>query len=130
MLSPVVEVTRGRVAVRDRDGAIGLADRTVAIAYCHSATRYLYDWREHYLQEEVPGPLVPLMRDLLQRLQDLDRRAAQRMDRWIANSTAVQGRIEKYYEPPQKIIEIVHPAVDVDSFAADQARGDFWLFVG
>jgi len=70
------------------------------------------------------------MRDLLQRLQDLDRRAAQRMDRWIANSTAVQGRIEKYYEPPQKIIEIVHPAVDVDSFAADQARGDFWLFVG
>ena len=27
------------------------------------------------------------------------------MDRWIANSTAVQGRIEKYYEPPQKIIE-------------------------
>ena len=26
MLSPVVEVTRGRVAVRDRDGAIGEAD--------------------------------------------------------------------------------------------------------
>src|SRR2546428_8018541 len=39
---------------------IGLADRTVAVAYCHSPTRYLYDWSERYLEEEVPGPLVPL----------------------------------------------------------------------
>ncbi|OLC10428.1 MAG: hypothetical protein AUH39_01945 [Chloroflexi bacterium 13_1_40CM_67_9] len=109
---------------------IGLADRTIAVAYCHSPTRYLYDWREQYMREEVPGPLVPLMRDLLQRLQDHDWRTAQRMDRWIANSTAVRGRIISYYEPPPKNIEIVHPPVDVETFAADQRRGDFWLFVG
>jgi len=109
---------------------IGLADRTVAIAYCHSPTRYLYDWREQYMREEVPGPLVPLMRDLLQRLRDLDLRTAQRMDLWIANSTAVRGRIEKYYEQPGEKIEIVHPPVDVETFAADAERGDFWLFVG
>jgi glycosyltransferase involved in cell wall biosynthesis len=109
---------------------IGLADQTVAIAYCHSPTRYLYDWREQYLREEVPAPLVPLMRDLLQRLQDHDSRTAQRMDRWIANSTAVRGRIIRYYNPPHQNIEIVHPPVDVESFAAEQERGDFWLFVG
>src|SRR5207244_4438621 len=49
---------------------IGLADRTVAVAYCHSPTRYLYDWSDRYLQEEVPAPLVPLVRDLLGRLRD------------------------------------------------------------
>ena len=46
---------------------IGLADRTVAVAYCHSPTRYLYDWSDRYLQEEVPQPLIPLVRDLLGR---------------------------------------------------------------
>ena len=37
---------------------IGLPDRTVAVAYCHSPTRYLYDWSDRYLAEEVPAPLV------------------------------------------------------------------------
>jgi len=109
---------------------IGLADRTVAVAYCHSPTRYLYDWRERYMREEVPAPLVPLMRDLLQRLRDHDFKTAQRMDRWIANSTAVRGRIISYYEPPQESIEIIHPPVDVDGFEWHEERGDFWLFVG
>ena len=43
---------------------------------------------------------------------------------------AVRGRIEKYYEQPGEKIEIVHPPVDVETFAADAERGDFWLFVG
>jgi glycosyltransferase involved in cell wall biosynthesis len=109
---------------------IGLADRTVAVAYCHSPTRYLYDWSERYLQEEVPAPLVPLVRDLLARLRVDDQRAAERFDRWMANSTAVRGRIETYYGVAAGAIEVVHPPVDVDSFSANDERGDFWLFVG
>lgn len=109
---------------------IGLADRTVAVAYCHSPTRYLYDWSDRYLEEEVPAPLVPLVRDLLGRLRDDDQRAARRIDRWMANSTAVRGRIETYYGVPAATIDVVHPPVDVDSFSAGDERGDFWLFVG
>ena len=109
---------------------IGLADRTVAVAYCHSPTRYLYDWSERYLQEEVPQPLVPLVRELLGRLREDDQRAARRFDRWMANSTVVRGRIETYYGVAAATIEIVHPPVDVASFAANDERGDFWLFVG
>src|SRR5207248_2975539 len=101
---------------------IGLADRTVAVAYCHSPTRYLYDWSERYLEEEVPQPLVPLVRDLLGRLRDGDQRAARRFDRWMANSTAVRGRIETYYGVTASAIEIVHPPVDVGSFAANEER--------
>jgi glycosyltransferase involved in cell wall biosynthesis len=109
---------------------IGLADRTVAVAYCHSPTRYLYDWSERYLQEEIPQPLMPLVRGLLDRLRDDDQKAARRFDRWMANSTAVRGRIETYYGIPAGATEIVNPPVDVESFTADEERGDFWLFVG
>src|SRR5207247_1107418 len=82
-----------------------------------------------YLQEEVPQPLVPLVRDLLGRLRDGDQRAARRFDRWMANSTAVRGRIETYYGVTASAIEIVHPPVDVESFAANDERSDLWLFV-
>lgn len=109
---------------------IGLGDRTVAVAYCHSPTRYLFDWSDRYLREEVPAPLAPLMRELLERLRSDDWRNAQRIDRWIANSTAVRGRILSYYEVPQQAIEIVHPPIDVESFSLKEERADFWLFVG
>lgn len=109
---------------------IGLADRTVAVAYCHSPTRYLFDWSERYLEEEVPAPLVPLMRDLLGRLREDDIRFARRIDGWIANSNAVRDRITRYYGVGRDGIAVVHPPIDVDSFAAADERGDFWLFVG
>jgi glycosyltransferase involved in cell wall biosynthesis len=109
---------------------IGLAERTIAVAYCHSPTRYLYDWSDRYVEEEVPAPLMPLVRDLLARLRVDDRKSAERIDRWMANSTAVRDRIERYYGVPAGTVDVVHPPVDVDSFSADDTRGDFWLFVG
>jgi glycosyltransferase involved in cell wall biosynthesis len=48
----------------------------------------------------------------------------------MANSTAVRDRIERYYGVPAGAVDVVHPPVDVDSFSADDTRGDFWLFVG
>jgi glycosyltransferase involved in cell wall biosynthesis len=69
------------------------------------------------------------MRDLLGRLRETDRRFAERVDRWIANSTAVRDRILKYYEV-RTPVDIVSPPIDVDSFRAEEQRGDFWLFVG
>ena len=73
---------------------------------------------------------MPLVRELLGRLRDDDHEAAQRFDRWMANSTAVRGRIHTYYGVPEASIDVVHPPVDVDSFTANDERGDFWLFVG
>ncbi|HEV8229069.1 MAG TPA: glycosyltransferase [Candidatus Limnocylindria bacterium] len=106
---------------------LALADRTVEVAYCHSPTRYLWDWSEQYLHEEVPAPLRPVVRDLLARLRETDRELARRVDRWIANSTVVAARIRRYYERDS---EVVHPPVDVDAFAPQPERGDFWVYVG
>jgi len=105
---------------------VSLPDATVHVAYCHSPTRYLWDWSERYLDEEVPGPLRPVVRELLARLREDDRGFAARVDRWIANSRAVADRITRYYGAHS---EVVYPPVDVDAFTPSP-RGDFWLFVG
>lgn len=109
---------------------LALADRTVEVAYCHSPTRYLYDWSEQYIREEVPPPLHGVVGAMLQRLRDEDWRFAQRVDVWIANSGVVRGRIISYYDVASEHVTVLHPPVDVDSFSAQVERGDFWLFVG
>lgn len=102
------------------------AERTTHVAYCHSPTRYLWDWADRYLEEEVPLPLHPFVRQLQARLREADLRAARGVDRWIANSAAVQERIRRYYDRDS---DVVHPPVDVSAFGA-RDRGDFWLFLG
>ena len=106
---------------------LGLADRTVEVAYCHSPTRYLWDWKDQYLREEVPAPLRGAVGELLSRLRETDRAFASRVDRWIANSQVVAARIRRYY---QRESEVVHPPVDVDTFTPQRERGDFWVYVG
>ena len=103
---------------------LSLPDETVHVAYCHSPTRYLWDWSEQYLAEEVPGPLQGMVRSLLPSLREADLRGAARVDHWIANSDVVRERIRRYYGRDS---EVVNPPVDVDSFAPAAQRGDFWL---
>lgn len=104
-----------------------LPDGTVEVAYCHSPTRYLWDWRAEYLDEEVPAPLRGPVGELLNALRETDRAFASRVDRWIANSTVVAGRIKRYYERDS---DVVYPPIDVDSFTPQRERGDFWVYVG
>ena len=105
---------------------IALPDDTVHLAYCHSPTRYLWDWSEHYIAEEVPGPLQAMVRSLLPSLREADLRGAKRVDHWIANSEVVRTRIKTYYGRDS---EVIHPPIDVDSFTPAHDRGDFWVIV-
>lgn len=105
---------------------VSLPERTVHVAYCHSPTRYLWDRSDAYIEEEVPGPLRPAVRAMLPALREADLRFAARVDRWIANSRAVAGRIARYYGAASEVLE---PPIDVERFAPGE-RGDFWLFVG
>jgi glycosyltransferase involved in cell wall biosynthesis len=105
---------------------LSLPDETVHLAYCHSPTRYLWDWTEQYLAEEVPAPLQGVVRSLLPGLREADLRGAERVDHWIANSDVVRDRIKRYYGRDS---EVIHPPVDVDAFAPAAERGDFWVIV-
>ena len=105
---------------------LSVPDETVHLAYCHSPTRYLWDWSEQYLAQEVPAPLQGMVRSLLPGLRDADLRGAKRVDHWIANSDVVRARIKRYYGRDS---EVIHPPVDVDAFTAAAQRGDFWVIV-
>ena len=106
---------------------LALAANTVEVAYCHSPTRYLWDWTEQYLEEEIPSALRGPVRELLTRLRATDLEMARRVDHWIANSRAVATRIRTYYGRDS---EVLHPPVDVASYEARPERGDHWLFIG
>ncbi|GAC1697018.1 MAG: glycosyltransferase [Candidatus Limnocylindrales bacterium] len=103
---------------------IGLPEDTVQVAYCHSPTRYLWDWSERYLAEEVPALFHGVVRELLAGLRVADLAGAARVDRWIANSTVVRDRIARYYGRES---EVLHPPIDVSSFTPAAERGDFWV---
>lgn len=105
---------------------LALPEETVHVAYCHSPTRYLWDWSDQYIAEEVPGPLQGMVRALLPALREADLRGAHRVDHWIANSEVVRARIQRYYDRDS---EVIHPPVDVDAFRSAAVRGDFWVIV-
>jgi glycosyltransferase involved in cell wall biosynthesis len=96
------------------------------VCYCHSPTRYLWDWSANYLAEEVPRALRVVARSLLDPLRSWDRAAATRVDRFVANSEAVRARIRRYYD---RDAEVVHPPIDVASYAPRPEREDFYLIV-
>jgi len=106
---------------------LGLPEHTVEVAYCHSPTRYLWDWSDEYLREEVPAPLRGPVGELLARLRETDRAFASRVDHWIANSRTVAARIQRYYGRES---DMVYPPIDVAAFAPQRERGDFWVYVG
>jgi len=85
------------------------------ICYCMSPTRYLYDWKEEYLEENnlLRGVKGPIVRKLLSDIRIWDQTAASRPDHYLAISKCVQDRIKKYYRLES---EILYPPIDIKKF--------------
>jgi len=91
------------------------------ICYCHTPMRYLWDLYPAYRNEWTRSPwkraaMAPLSNYL--RLWDFS--TAARVDRFIANSDNVRGRIWKTY---RRESDVVHPPVDVASFYWQPSEG-------
>ncbi|WP_181705517.1 glycosyltransferase [Chthonobacter rhizosphaerae] len=98
------------------------------LCYCHSPMRYLWDHYHAYRGEA--GPLARLAAPMLtHRLRQWDVISAARVDRFLANSSHVASRIEKYW---RRDATVVHPPVAVNEFAPVPAReiGDHYLCAG
>ncbi len=97
------------------------------IAYCHNPARWLYQTEEYLPRAWQRGLTAPLRR----RLERWDRRAAGRVDTYVANSSSVAERIERVYERPATI---VHPPVTIDVHGSqepvDGLEPGFFLTVG
>jgi len=67
----------------------------VHVCYCHNPFRYAWSAREETLAT-APLPARPALAALLARWRAWDRAAAQRVDRYVANSPVTRGRIAAY----------------------------------
>ena len=95
------------------------------ICYCHTPTRYLWSDTHQYINElKYNKFLKKIASMILSKIRIWDRLAADRVDYFIANSKAVQGRIKKYYKRDSVII---YPPVETDKFFIAQEVGDYFL---
>jgi len=91
--------------------------RAVHICYCHSPMLYAWDQYDAYFGPDRLGPAARLVvRPMMAWLARWDRDTADRVDRYLANSAHVRGRIASYY---RRHADVLHPPVDVDFFTPD-----------
>lgn len=99
---------------------------TQHICYCHSPMRYVWDLYHDY-RDEASWLKRWLMPPLVHYLRMWDRISADRVDKFVANSMFVAGRIKKYY---RREATVIHPPVSVDDFMVGKGYEDFYLMVG
>ncbi len=102
------------------------------VCYCHTPMRYLWDMSDMYYQAAGPGGKLA-MKLFLRRLRDYDKRSADAVDHFIANSAFVAERIRRIYGRDSAVI---HPPVntaffsDPDRPGADAPKRDYYLCAG
>ncbi len=104
----------------------------VHVCYCHTPMRYLWDMSDMYYQAAGPGGKLA-MKLFLRRLRDYDRRSADAVDHFIANSAFVAERIRRIYGRESTVI---HPPVNTAFFSdpgrpgANAPARDYYLCAG
>lgn len=104
-------------AVRKRPGA-------KHICFCHNVTRFLWDTRT-YLQEYGDYRyFYPLIEPIFRAMRKVDLTYAQEPDLYIANSSTVARRVQKYYG--KQAIVINYP-INSDKFKFSEQKDNFYL---
>jgi glycosyltransferase involved in cell wall biosynthesis len=97
------------------------------IDYCLTPTRYVWDYAGYAAQEGLGRAADLLLRPLIRWLQSWERRAAYRVDHFIAISCEVQARIARFY---QRDSTIIYPPVDTERYRPSlEPPGDYFLVV-
>jgi len=100
------------------------------ISYCHTPMRYGWDDCQYYTQEYSFPKVVKMISPILMNyIRMWDWQGTNGVDKFIANSKFVQGRIKKYYN--RKSI-VINPPVEIDKFyiSPEEKIEDYFLLVG
>ncbi len=87
------------------------------VCYCHTPMRYV--WLAHAERDRVRGVKGAALAAFRGRLRRWDRRASERPDVYVANSTAVAERIQRFYG---REATVVPPPVATADFPRDVER--------
>ncbi len=104
-----------------------LEPRQIVICYCHSPARFLYADEDYLRAARLPRPVRFGIDAAAGGMRRLDHRAAQRVDRYLANSRNVADRVERAYGREARV---VYPPVDVERFSIDESvTPEDWFLV-
>lgn len=95
------------------------------VCYCHTPMRYAWDFDAEAAR--FPTVIRPVARAGMAWFRRWDRASAAGVDRFVANSSAIAERIQRFYG---RTAEVVHPPVRTDYFTPGGAREDYFLYVG
>jgi glycosyltransferase involved in cell wall biosynthesis len=87
---------------------------TVHVSYCHNPFRYAWNDRDHTLTRWRNPVTRTILREVFRRWRQWDWIAAQRVDRYLANSHTTRERIHAYFG---RDAHVVHPPIDTARFA-------------
>jgi glycosyltransferase involved in cell wall biosynthesis len=97
------------------------------LCYCLTPMRYAWDQFDAYFgPARIGGIGSAAMRPVMARLARWDRATARRVDRYVAISHYVAGRIRRYYN---REATVVYPPVDTDFFHPDSSRPERFALV-
>lgn len=100
---------------------------TIHISYIHSPTRYLWDYKDEYLNEHnARGLKRYFLEKLFLSMRIWDFEAAQRPDFLVANSKNVARRIKKYY---RRRSDVIYPGTALVKFELGKDKKDYYLIV-
>jgi glycosyltransferase involved in cell wall biosynthesis len=100
---------------------------TKVLSYTHTPARWI--WEPAMREGEAGRVGSAALSAFAASQRRADRAAGQRVDRVLANSTAVAGRVRRWWG---REASVVHPPVDVEHYSPDAAvpREDFFLLAG
>ena len=96
------------------------AEGALHICYCHTPMRYVWDRFQDYFGSGLKAKL--LYGPVAKKLRAWDRASASRVDHFVANSTYVAERIEKYYG--RATDAVIPPPVDTDFYVTSESDGE------
>jgi glycosyltransferase involved in cell wall biosynthesis len=105
--------------------AVRVAPGIPHLAYSHTPMRYAWDFQSE--RDRFPAPIRPAAQAGMTLFRRWDRRTAQRITRFVANSSAVAERIRRFYG---RQAEVVPPPVRTEFFTPGGERGADFLYVG
>lgn len=100
----------------------------VHVAYIHSPMRFAWNLDGYVERERMSPAMRKALGPMMAALRRWDRRTAARVDRFVANSTAVRDRIREFW---LRDATVIYPPVDVDRFGPvpQDEVGDYFLMV-
>jgi glycosyltransferase involved in cell wall biosynthesis len=99
---------------------------TTHVCYTHAPMRYAWMTRTYVNNEKIGNLMQVLLRPGMNYLRLWDAVAASRVDHYVANSSAVGRRIEKFY---RRRCDVVFPPVDLARFQPAADLEDYYILV-